>query len=524
MGFEVRQSQAACAKVPFANEPPTMIPILSATGFNLSPATVSVLIYIAIGVVAFLLGAGITRILMRQRKELAVRECESAMNAQIAVLSQSLATAQEKNTRIPELELEAGTAAREIQTLREQQSRAAARVIVVEAQLAEERKATTEKLAVLGEAQARFSDAFKALSAEALRDNNTSFLELARSTLEKTQEGAKGDLEKRQEAIDALVRPMRESLEKVDAKINDLEKARTGAYEALTTQVRSLAETQNYLRSETSNLVRALRSPIVRGRWGEIQLRRVVELAGMIDHCDFVEQTSVQTEEGRLRPDMIVRLPAGKDIVVDAKASLNAYLESLEAQDDASRAARLEQHAMQLRTHIDQLSRKSYGEQFKTAPEFVVLFIPGEVFFSAALERDPSLIEYGVGKNVMLASPTVLIPLLRAVYYGWKEERLALNAREVWQLGSELYKRFADLANHFAKLGKSLNNSIEAYNGAVGSLESRVLVSARKFKELGVAPLGMEIEVPPQVEQIARAVQAAELLPSTASNENGSAQ
>ncbi len=322
-----------------------MIPILSASGFNLSPTTLSVLIYISIGVVAFLLGAGIAWILMWKRKELAVGECESKMNLQIAALSQSLATAQEKNTRIPALELEAGTAAREIQTLREQQARAAARVIVVEAQLAEERKATTEKLAVLGEAQARFSDAFKALSAEALRDNNTSFLELARSTLEKTQEGAKGDLEKRQEAIHALVRPMRESLEKVDAKINDLEKARTGAYEALTTQVRLLGETQDYLRSETSNLVRALRSPIVRGRWGEIQLRRVVELAGMIDHCDFVEQTSVQTEEGRLRPDMIVRLPAGKDIVVDAKASLNAYLESLEAQDDASRAARLEQHA-----------------------------------------------------------------------------------------------------------------------------------------------------------------------------------
>jgi len=495
-----------------------MIPILAAKAFALSPTTSYLISDILIGAAAFLLGVLITWILTRQRKELAVRECEAAMNAQIAPLSQSLATAQEKNSRIPQLELEAGTAARDLQTLREQQARSASRIAALETQLTEERKATSEKLALLGEAQARFSDAFKALSAEALRHNNTSFLELAKSTLEKTQEGARGDLEKREEAIDALVRPMRESLEKVDAKINDLEKARSGAYEALTTQVRSLAETQNYLRSETSNLVRALRSPIVRGRWGEIQLRRVVELAGMIDHCDFVEQTTVQTEEGRLRPDMIVRLPAGRDIVVDAKASLNAYLESLEASDDASRIERLQQHAVQLRTHIDQLSRKSYGEQFKTAPEFVVLFIPGEVFFSAALERDPSLIEYSVGKNVMLASPTVLIPLLRAVYYGWKEEKLALNAREVCQLGGELYKRFADLSSHFAKLGKSLNSSIEAYNGAVGSVESRVLVSARKFKDLGVAPLGMEIELLPQVEQIARDLQAPELSPST---ENG---
>ena len=382
-----------------------MIPILSASGFNLSPTTSSVLIDISIGVAAFLLGVGITWILMRQRKELAVRECESAMNAQIAVLSQSLATAQEKNTRIPELELEAGTAAREIQTLREQQARSASRVSVVEAQLAEERKATTEKLAVLGEAQTRFSDAFKALSAEALRHNNTSFLELAKSTLEKTQEGAKGDLEKRQEAIDALVRPMRESLEKVDAKINDLEKARTGAYEALTTQVRSLAETQNYLRSETSNLVRALRSPIVRGRWGEIQLRRVVELAGMIDHCDFVEQTSVQTEEGRLRPDMIVRLPGGKNIVVDAKASLNAYLEALEAHDDASRAAAWNSTRCRCGRTSSSFRASHIGSSSRARPISSSCFCRAKSF----LARRSSVTHVDrirCGKNIILATPT----------------------------------------------------------------------------------------------------------------------
>lgn len=465
------------------------------------------------GVVAFLLGVWITRVLLMQRRELAVRECESAMNGQISVLSQSLATAQEKNTRIPELELEASVAAGALQTLREQQTRSASRISTMETQLTEERKATTEKLAVLDQAQARFSDAFKALSAEALRHNNSSFLELAKSTLEKTQEGAKGDLEKRQEAIDALVRPMRESLEKVDAKINDLEKARTGAYEALTTQVHSLAETQNYLRSETSNLVRALRSPIVRGRWGEIQLRRVVELAGMVDHCDFVEQTSVQTEEGRMRPDMIVRLPAGKTIVVDAKATLNAYLEALEAPDDEARIGRLQQHAVQVRNHIEKLSRKAYWEQFENAPDFVVLFLPGEVFFSAALERDPMLIEFGADKKIILATPTTLIALLRAVCFGWRQEKLAQNAREISQLGSELYKRFADFSVHLGRLGKSLNSSVEAYNKAAGNIETRVLVTARKFRELGVAPLGMEIEILPQVEQIARELQAPELLP-----------
>ncbi len=474
-----------------------------------------------VGLAAFAAGVAITWILMRQQRALAVGECESVLTRQIAELSQSLAAAQEKNSRIPELELSAAAATRELQVLRDQQSRSATRMASMETQLTQERKATAEKLAVLDEAQARFSDAFKALSAEALRHNNTSFLELAKSTLEKTQEGARHDLEKRQTAIDSLVTPMRESLDKVDAKITELEKARASAYEGLTTQVRSLAETQNYLRSETSNLVRALRSPIVRGRWGEIQLRRVVELAGMTEHCDFIEQTTVHTEEGRLRPDLVVRLPAGKTIVVDAKASLNAYMEALEAADDEARIARLQHHAVQVRGHIEKLSRKAYWEQFENAPDFVVLFLPGEVFFSAALERDPMLIEFGADRKIILATPTTLIALLRAVCFGWRQEKIAQNAREISQLGSELYKRFADLSGHVTKLGKSLSHSVEAYNKTVGNLESRVLVSARKFKELGAAPMGMEIEILPQVEQIAREMQAPELLPLPENGENG---
>ena len=476
---------------------------------------------IIIGVAAFGLGVLLTWILMRQSQRIAVADREAVLNSQIAELSQTLATAEAKNARLPELEMTAGTNAQEARAFREQHARATARIAALETQLDQERKTAAEKLAVLDEAQTRFSDAFKALSSEALRHNNTSFLELAKSTLEKTQEHAKGDLAQRQSAIDALVKPMRESLQKVDAKIHDLETARAGAYEALKTQVQSLAETQSHLRSETGNLVRALRAPHVRGRWGEIQLRRVVELAGMVAHCDFVEQPTLQTEDGRLRPDLIVHPPGGKTIVVDAKTPLNAYLEALEAPDDESRMRLLDQHATQVRNHIEKLSRKAYTEQFDDTPDFIVLFLPGEVFFSAALERDPTLIEYGADKKIILATPTTLIGLLMAVCYGWQQEKLAHNAREISQLGSELYKRFADMSLHFGRLGKSLNSSVEAFNKAAGNIETRVLVTARKFKELGAAPMGLDIETLPQVEQIAREMQAPELLPPPVENGQG---
>ena len=472
------------------------------------------LLQIIIGVTAFALGILLTWILMRQKQRIAVADREAVLNSQMAELSQTLAAAEAKNARLPELEMTAGNNAQEARAFRDQHARATARIAALETQLEQERKVSAEKLAVLDEAQTRFSDAFKALSAEALRHNNSSFLELAKSTLEKTQESAKGELAQRQSAIDALVKPMRESLEKVDAKIHDLETARAGAYEALKTQVQSLAETQSHLRSETGNLVRALRAPNVRGRWGEIQLRRVVELAGMVAHCDFVEQPTLHTEDGRLRPDLIVHPPGGKTIVVDAKTPLNAYLEALEAPDDETRLRLLDQHAAQVRTHIEKLSRKAYTEQFDDTPDFIVLFLPGEVFFSAALERDPTLIEYGADKKIILATPTTLIGLLMAVCYGWQQEKLAHNAREISQLGSELYKRFADMSLHFGRLGKSLNSSVEAFNKAAGNIETRVLVTARKFKELGAAPMGLDIETLPQVEQIARDLQAPELLPA----------
>jgi DNA recombination protein RmuC len=359
---------------------------------------------------------------------------------------------------------------------------------------------------VLRPRRAEAEAAFKALSSDALARNNQAFLSLARSALAETQQAARGDLEMRQQAILAMVTPVRASLEKVDSKIQELEKARSGAYAALHEQVRSLLETQAQLRAETGKLVTALRTPGVRGNWGEIQLRRVVEMAGMLDHCDFVTQTTIATDDVRIRPDLLVRLPAGKTIVVDAKTPLDAYLRAMESGDEQTRRLRFADHARQVRTHIAALGRKSYWEQFDHAPEFAVLFLPGECFFSAALESDPSLIEAGVDQNIILATPTTLIALLRAVAYGWRQEKLAQNAAEISTLGKELFKRLSDMGDHWNRMGKSLERAVEAYNAATGSLEGRVMVSARKFADLKTAPLGVEIAELEPVEKNVRAM------------------
>lgn len=415
--------------------------------------------------------------------------------------SERRSAAETSAARIPSLE--AALAERE-RLLAE----AGARNAEVETRLQEERKAAQEKLALLDEAQAKLADAFSALSATALKSNNQAFLELARAQLGEFQSGAKSELEAREKAVGELVRPLRESLDKVDGKLSELERARIAAYSALDEQLRSLVQTHlPTLRSETANLVKALRQPTVRGRWGEIQLKRVVEMAGMLEHCDFEEQASRTTEEGRLRPDLVVRLPGGKRIVVDAKAPISAYLNALEAGDEAAQAALLADHARQVREHIVALGRKAYWEQFDPTPEFVVLFLPGEVFFSAALQQDPGLIEFGVNERVIPAAPTTLIALLRAVAYGWRQEALAANAQEVANLGKQLYERLATMVSHWSDVGTRLERAVEAYNSSVASFESRVLVSARRLRELKAAPEGVELAPIEPIERLPRTLQ-----------------
>jgi DNA recombination protein RmuC len=379
----------------------------------------------------------------------------------------------------------------------------------LESALESERKINGEKMELVTRASERANEdlrnAFKALASDALKSNNSSFLVVAEETLKRFQSQARGDLEARQKAVADLVAPVRESLNKVDTQIQQMEVARGDAYGELRAQVQSLITTQKELQSQTGNLVQALRTPNVRGRWGEIQLRRVVEIAGMLSYCDFTEQQSVNTETGRLRPDLVVKLPGGKNVVVDAKTPLQAFLDAFESTDEETRRACLANHARQVRDHMKTLAGKNYWEQFDPTPEFVVMFLPGETFFSAALEQDPGLIEQGVMQRVIPASPTTLIALLKAVAYGWNQEKLARNAQQISALGKELHDRLRLLAGYITQVGTGLDRAVESYNKAVGSLESRVLVSARKFAELGASVADDIPELEP-IETTARAL------------------
>lgn len=451
------------------------------------------LISILMLLIGLAVGAAAVWLALRTKAEQIYKNAKAEDVAQFASLQERLAA---RDQELIKLQQTLNNEAKQRDALRETNSH-------LKAELEGERRAATERRESFKQAAEELTEKFKALSRDALKDNNQSFLELARAKLGQFQESAKGDLELRQRAIDQLVKPLKESLEKVDGKIGEMEKTRAGAYSELREQVRALATSQLNLQAETGNLVKALRAPHVRGRWGEIQLRRVVEMAGMLQYCDFVEQETVATEDSRIRPDLIVRLPGNRTIVVDAKVPFDAFYESITATDDVIRSARLKDHARLVRTHIGNLSKKSYWETVQPTPEFVLLFLPGESFYSAALEHDPKLIEDGVNQGVIIATPTTLIALLKAVSYGWRQEQMATNAQEVSKLGKDLYDRLRIFTNYFADIGRGLDRALESYNKGVGSLEARVLVTARKFKERG-AIAGEEIDTLEPIDKAAR--------------------
>ena len=378
----------------------------------------------------------------------------------------------------------------------------------LEATLATERRSTHEKLQLLTATSEQLKSQFKALASTALESNSENFLQLAKSVLQNCQTQAAGDLAQREQAVRNLVEPIAQSLSGMNQQIQALEQARSQAYGTLTTQVQSLLETQKVLQIETGNLVKALREPQARGRWGELQLHRVLELSGMLEYCDFKEQLSFNDDERRFRPDVIVDLPGGKQVVVDAKVPLTAYLSALDATDEATRNARLCDHARQVRQHIDGLASKTYWAHLPCTPEFVVLFLPGEVFFRAAMDADFDLIDYGVSQKVIVASPTTLIALLKAVAYGWNQKNLAESAHKISEAGKTLYERLCTMTEYFEALGKKLGGAVESYNEMVASVERRVLPIARKFPELDRSLAEDSIPELPQLEKTPRELQA----------------
>ena len=364
-----------------------------------------------------------------------------------------------------------------------------------------------EKIQSLEKSRLQLSETFSALSSQALKNNNEHFLKLASENLKQFQSQAVNEFDKKEKAIENLLNPIKETLSKTEQQIHNIEKERKESYGALHKHLETMAHTQSSLQDETRKLVNALRRPEVRGQWGEMTLKRLAELAGMVEHCDFFEQEQVHTDEGALRPDMIVRMPDGREIVVDVKTPLDAYISAIEAVEDSERQIHLKRHTQNVKQRINELADKAYWDQFKNAPDFVVLFIPGDQFLSAALDQEPAILENALARQVILATPTSFVALLRAVGYGWRQEQLAENAEHIKTVGEELFGRLQTFTEHLQKLGKSLDNGMKHYNSAVGSFDSRVLPSARKFNEMGISA-DKKIKQPSQVETAVRQIES----------------
>lgn len=451
------------------------------------------------GLIGVLLGVGAALALWwRKRKDIEqLHDEKTALQVQLAKVDAAAA-------RIPTLE-------QQLQAVQAQREALDRERIGLQAEITLQQKLLEERAQSIEETKSQMLQTFQSLSAEALYKTNAAFLDVAKGSMEHFHAQSKQEWEARHSSVSSLVAPIQQALEKVEHKLQENDKERVAAYEGLTQQVRFLTESSQDLKTQTARLVQSLRSPTVRGRWGEVQLRRIVELAGMSEFCDFDLQVTAQREEQRVRPDLVVRMPGKKSLVVDAKVPLEAFLKAIESTEEQQKKEHLSEHASHLRNHIRALAAKSYWEQFQDTPSFVVLFLPGDVFFQAAVQEDPSLVETGFRHNVVVATPSTLMALLRVVAHGWQEEKMNQTSQEIAKLGRELYERIYKFALHFQEVGKHLDRSVAAFNQTVGSFESRVLVTARKLQSLHAGTETRELATPAQIEQQTRVLTMADL-------------